>query len=128
MVSLDSQMQSHIKIVKDWAKMFLVSHRALRGIILGLMFFLAGTACCWSDSYDPDPYDDIPPVVTVEFNYVVPSPVTVNATRIQVKSPQRIAVTFDRLQGIATPQRFPINTAASPLNQSATDLVIPLRR
>jgi len=36
------------------------------------MLFLAGTAFCSTDSYDPDPYDDIPPVVTVEFNYVVP--------------------------------------------------------
>lgn len=108
--------------------MFLVSHRALRGIVLGLMFFLAGTACCWADSYDPDPYDDIPPVVTVEFNYVVPSPVSVNAPRIQLKSPQRIAVTFDRLQDIATPQRFRSNPAISQLSQSATDLVIPLRR
>lgn len=108
--------------------MFLVSHRMLRGVVLGLMFFLAGTACCWSDSYDPDPYDDIPPVVTVEFNYVVPSPVTVNAPRIQVKSPQRIAVSFDRLQDIAIPQRFFSNPATSLLIQSTTDLVIPLRR
>ena len=36
------------------------------------MLFLAGTAFCSTDSYDPNPYDDIPPVVTVEFNYVVP--------------------------------------------------------
>jgi hypothetical protein len=36
------------------------------------MLFLSGTAFCSSDSYDPNPYDDIPPVVTVEFNYVVP--------------------------------------------------------
>jgi hypothetical protein len=41
-------------------------------VVLGLMLFLAGTAFCTSDSYDPNPYDDIPPVVTVEFNYVVP--------------------------------------------------------
>jgi len=36
------------------------------------MLFLAGAAFCSTDSYDPDPYDDVPPVVTVEFNYVVP--------------------------------------------------------
>ncbi|HET9837291.1 MAG TPA: hypothetical protein VFR84_03590 [Candidatus Angelobacter sp.] len=36
------------------------------------MLFLAGTAFCSTDSYDPNPYDDIPPIVTVEFNYVVP--------------------------------------------------------
>jgi len=36
------------------------------------MLCLAGAAFCSTDSYDPDPYDDVPPVVTVEFNYVVP--------------------------------------------------------
>jgi len=108
--------------------MFLVSHRMLRGIVLGLMFFLAGTACCWSDSYDPDPYDDTPPAVTVDFNYVVPSVINVRAPKIQVKSRQHIAVTFDRLQDIATPQHFFSNPAASRSIQSNTDLVIPLRR
>jgi hypothetical protein len=37
------------------------------------MLFLAGTAFCSTDSYDPNPYDDIPPIVTVEFDYVVPA-------------------------------------------------------
>lgn len=54
---------------------FLLRHRYFRGVVLGLMLFLAGTAFCTSDSYDPNPYDDIPPVVTVEFNYVVPGQV-----------------------------------------------------
>lgn len=108
--------------------MFLVSHRTLRGIVLGLMFFLAGTSCCWSDSYDPDPYDDIPPVVSVDFHYVVPSVVTVRTSKIQAKSGQRVAVTFYQLQNIATPQYFLNNRAGSPLVQSASDLVIPLRR
>lgn len=108
--------------------MFLVSHRTLRGIVLGLMFFLAGTSCCWSDSYDPDPYDDTPPVVTVDFNYVVPSVVTVRSPKIQTKLRQCIAITFYRLQNIATPQCFLSSRAASPLVQSASDLAIPLRR
>ena len=108
--------------------MFLVSHRMLRGIVLGLMFFLAGTSCCWSDSYDPDPYDNIPPVITVDFNYVVPSAVTVRAPKIQTKSLQRVAVTFYRLQNIAMPQLFLTSRAASPLGQSPSNLVIPLRR
>jgi hypothetical protein len=128
MVSLGSPNAISPKIVKDWAKMFLVSHRTLRGMVLGLMFFLAGTSCCWSDSYDPDPYDDTPPVITVDFNYVVPSVVTVRAPRVQAKSRQLIAVTFYRLQNIAIPQRFLNNRTASPLGQSASDLVIPLRR
>lgn len=108
--------------------MFLLSHRSLRGIVLGLMFFLAGTSCCWSDSYDPNPYDDIPPVVTVDFNYVVPSPVTVRAFNIQAKTPQRIAVTFCGLQNIAIPQLFLNSRIAFPLGQSPSNLVIPLRR
>ena len=108
--------------------MFLVSHRTLRGIVLGLMFFLAGTSCCWSDSYDPDPYDDIPPVVRVDFNYVVPSAVTVRTPKIQAKSPQRIAVTFYRLQTFTTPEIFLNIRTASPLGQSPSNLVVPLRR
>jgi hypothetical protein len=108
--------------------MFLVSHRTLRGIVLGLMFFLAGTSCCWSNSYDPDPYDDIPPIVSVDFHYVVPSVVTVRTSKIQMKAGQRIAVTFYQLQNIAISQHFLNNRAASPLVQSASDLVIPLRR
>jgi len=108
--------------------MFLVSHRTLRGMVLGLMFFLAGTSCCWSDSYDPDPYDNIPPLITVDFNYVVPSAVIVRAPRIQVKSPQRIVVTFSGPQNIAMPPLFLNTRTASPLGQSPSNLVIPLRR
>lgn len=108
--------------------MFLLSHRSLRGIVLGLMFFLAGTACCWSDSYDPDPYDDIPPVVTVEFNYVVPSPITVHAPRVQLNNPQRSAVIASQQHSITTPQLFHNGGAASLLCQSPSNLVIPLRR
>lgn len=50
-----------------------MAHGLLRGAVLGLMVFLAGTAYCSCDSYDPDPYDDIPPLVTIEFSYVVPA-------------------------------------------------------
>jgi len=107
--------------------MFLLSNRWLRGIVLGLMFFLAGTACCWSDSYDPNPYDDIPPVVTVDFNYVVPSAVTVRVPRAQA-TPQPMAVRARQLQGFTTPQFFiGYHTAALPGLPLST-LQIPLRR
>jgi hypothetical protein len=113
--------------MKDWGWMFLRSHRSLRGIVLGLMFFLAGTACCWSDSYDPNPYDDVPPVVTVEFNYVLPSLVTVNAPSIGVNPPQRIGVRACRQQNFG-PQLFLNSSTASPLCQNPSNLDIPLRR
>lgn len=61
-------------------------HLHLRGIVLGLMLFLAGTAFCSCDSYDPDPYDDIPPVVTVEFNYVVPGQISHAVIRSSFRS------------------------------------------
>lgn len=109
------------------AKMFVRSHRSLRGIVIGLMFFLAGAACCRSDSYDPDPYDDIPPVVTVDFNYVVPSLVTVRAPRIQLNAPQRIAVRAYWQESFATPQLF-LHDSTSSLRLSPSNLVIPLRR
>jgi hypothetical protein len=92
------------------------------------MFFLAGTTCCWSDSYDPDPYDDIPPVITVDFNYVVPSAVTVRAPRTQVNAPQRIAVRASHLQIFTTPELFLTIRTISPLRQNLSNLVIPLRR
>jgi hypothetical protein len=107
--------------------MFLLSNRLLRGIVLGLMFFLAGTACCWSDSYDPNPYDDIPPVVTVDFNYVVPSAITVRVPRAQA-TPQPMAVRTRRLQGFTTPQFFIRYHTAAPLGLPPSNLQIPLRR
>src|SRR5215467_9048848 len=70
--------------------MFLLAHRWLRGLVLGCMVFLAGTASCSCDSYDPDPYDDTPPVVTVEFNYVVPGRVNIRRPQNQNKRPIRI--------------------------------------
>ncbi|HEY2235100.1 MAG TPA: hypothetical protein VGK01_16640 [Candidatus Angelobacter sp.] len=108
--------------------MLLLSHRSLRGIVLGLMFFLAGSASCWSDSYDPDPYDNIPPVVTVDFNYVVPSTTSVRVPSIQVNAPQRVSVRTNRLQTFATPQCFLNYFSASPLRQTPSNLLMPLRR
>ena len=67
----------------------LLAHRLLRGTVLGLMCLLAGTASCSCDSYDPNPYDDSPPVV-VEYSYVVPSGVTVRRPGTHVSYPPQI--------------------------------------
>jgi hypothetical protein len=53
--------------------------RALHAITLGLMVFLAGASNCFSQSYDPDPWDNTPPV-TVDFDYLIPHLVSVEAT------------------------------------------------
>jgi hypothetical protein len=50
--------------------MFLKRH--LRGMVLSMMFISAAATTCLSESYDPDPYDNIPPVVSLEFHYLVP--------------------------------------------------------
>ncbi len=92
------------------------------------MFFLAGTASCWSDSYDPDPYDDIPPIVTVDFNYVVPSQVTERALSIQLETPQRIAIATGQLPSFAPPQLFIRRGTAAQPSHGPSNLLIPLRR
>src|SRR3954469_1379586 len=75
---------------RESKKMGFSSFRYLRGLVLGLMFILAGTAFCWCDAYDPNPYDDIPPVVTVEFNYVVPAQSGVQASHGALRNGLRI--------------------------------------
>lgn len=69
--------------------MFLRAHKWIRGLVLGCMVMLAGTASCFCESYDPDPYDNVPPVVTVEFNYVIPGHVNIRP-QSQNKRPLRV--------------------------------------
>jgi hypothetical protein len=109
--------------------MQMLAYRIARATVLGLMFFLAVTAACSTDSYDPDPYDDVPPVVTVEFNYLVPSRVSVRRPNAQARSRRNAP-----LVATAQPQDAalitPLFTAqATPtLLMGAPQLVIPLRR
>ena len=62
------------------------------------MFFLAVIAACLSDSYDP--YDDTPPVVTVEFDYIVPSRINIRRPNTQAKT-QMAALQADARQSSA---------------------------
>jgi hypothetical protein len=107
--------------------MFLMAHRFLRGTVLGLMFFLAGAAACSCDSYDPDPYDDIPPVVTVEFNYVVPSRINIRPSSTQTKNRQQ-AVTSSQVSRVITVNALALaHPVVSVPGQSLAHLVMPLR-
>jgi hypothetical protein len=94
--------------------MVLQSYKIMRCLVLGLMFFLAATAPCSSNSYDPDPYDDVPPVVSVEFNYVVPSRITVRQPSAQFK--MRHSASLQPVVRLAA-------AAASPLFQDPVALV-----
>ena len=109
--------------------MFLLARRFVRGTVLGLMLFLAGTAYCSSDSYDPDPYDDTPPVVTVEFNYVVPSRVSIRRPNAQTKN--RLSLySGNRVQRVTSPELpgFPEARVNLAFSQGPPQWAIPLRR
>jgi hypothetical protein len=107
--------------------MFVGSYRVARSVVLGLMFFLAVTAPCSSSSYDPDPYDDVPPVVTVEFNYVVPSAVNVRQSNVPGGSWHNAALLEASLIS-AAPPALAENGPAPDLIQGSPVLVVPLRR
>jgi hypothetical protein len=107
--------------------MLLLAHRLLRGMVLGLMCLLAGTANCSSDSYDPNPYDDAPPVVTVEFNYVVPSGVTLRRPGTHVSYPPQVLSSFyaSHTTTVSVLALAPPVVSSVPLD--ASHLVMPLR-
>jgi hypothetical protein len=93
------------------------------------MVLLAGTAAFSSDSYDPDPYDDDPPVVTVEFNYVVPGQINIRRPQNQNERP----VTLDsgsNLQQLPFPEVAGLyeTLVVSPLLHGSPQWAIPLRR
>jgi len=109
--------------------MFLLANRFLRRAVLGLMFFLAGTAYCSCDSYDPDPYDDVPPVVTVEFNYLVPGSVNISRPHLQSRNQFNLdsANSARQLPSAATPalRETPVDFV---FLQGSPQWAIPLRR
>jgi len=61
--------------------MISLAYKTIRGAILGLMVVLAAVSAGYCDTYDADPYDDVPPV-TLELNFVVPA--TAGATHTQI--------------------------------------------
>lgn len=93
------------------------------------MFFLAMTAACSTDSYDPNPYDDIPPVVTVEYNYLVPNRVNVRRPNAQAKIHRHgsNSVATQLLASASTPAFHEALAAPAPL-MGSPQLAIPLRR
>jgi len=107
--------------------MLLGGYRFARSVVLGLMFFLAVTAPCSSNSYDPDPYYDVPPVVTVEFNYVVPSAINIRQSNVPGGSWHNAALVEASLNGVERPASAE-NSPVPDLVQGSPLLVVPLRR
>ncbi|MGC2698213.1 MAG: hypothetical protein WA738_20685 [Candidatus Angelobacter sp.] len=105
----------------------MLAHKVIRGTVLALMFFLVGTAYCSTDSYDPDPYDDTPPVVTVEFNYVVPSRVSIRRPNSQNKHRQNVSFTTRIRRASEQMTSLFEREIALTLNQRPLQMVVPLR-
>lgn len=108
----------------------MVAFRIIRATALGLMFFLAVTSACTTDSYDPDPYDDVPPVVTVEYNYLLPSLLDVRRPNAQAKVREVASFgTTTQLQTVTQTIPATLEAQATPaLLMGAPQVVIPLRR
>ena len=99
----------------------------MRNTILGLMFVLAVTAACSCDSYDPNPYDDIPPVVTVEFNYVVPHQVSALHAAAQIRSPQLGKLQHDLAMMAPGVVAFLAPLPVQAISHGSPPLIAPLR-
>lgn len=90
------------------------------------MFLLAAGASCFCDSYDPDPWDDTPPV-TVDFNFVKPQ---VISTQVSHDKTQRGAIGASDLLHSARVSREPgMGAACAIISNKApgTPLFSPLR-
>jgi hypothetical protein len=108
--------------------MFLAS-KIVRHMVFGLMFVLAMAAGCSCDSYDPDPYDDMPPVVSVEFNYVVPSKVSIRLPGAQARNRQQSRQMLGTAGLAASTGLFLLEPFFAPaFGKGHPQIIIPLRR
>ncbi|MBZ5525581.1 MAG: hypothetical protein LAP21_25440 [Acidobacteriia bacterium] len=102
-------------------------HKSLRHAVLGLMMILACASTCYCDSYDPDPYDDTPPVI-IELNYVVPvavnTQISTRCFRSDFKLMSRTEASIDALIGPAALQL--VKTPAKP-GLHSEKIITPLR-
>ena len=114
--------------LKDRAKMFLWAHKWIRGLVLGCMVLLAGTATCCCDSYDPDPYDNVPPVVTVEFNYVVPGGVSVRPQNHNKRPFRVVSISKSQSLPLAEVSGLFESLVVSPILYGSPQGAVPLRR
>ncbi|HZS28983.1 MAG TPA: hypothetical protein VFB76_17270 [Candidatus Angelobacter sp.] len=104
------------------------TYRIGRATVLGLMFILAVAAACTSDSYDPNPYDDVPPVVTVHYNYVLPKLENVRSVRSQGTNPTDFSRSVIEQQQAPALALALLEAQAIPTSLISPQLVIPLRR
>lgn len=105
-----------------------MAYRIGRATVLGLMFFLAVATVCTTDSYDPNPYDDVPPVVTVHYNYVLPKLENVRSFKSQSTNPTDVSRSVIEQQQAPALALAALETQVIPASLISPQLVIPLRR
>jgi len=100
--------------------------KLIKAIVFGIMFFLAVTAPCTSETYDPDPYDGM--WVTVEFHYLVPSGANVKPPVTQIKTRKDTTLHKAQIQLAAAPFFVAFSEAAPTLTTGSPQVLPPLRR
>lgn len=102
-----------------------LAYNTVRRTILSLMVILAAVSTGYCDTYDADPYDDVPPV-TLELNFVVPA---MSAAHVQIAVRHDAPAIIQRdlahsfLVSVAE-----IHPDAAPLSALATlPVLLPLR-
>lgn len=106
--------------------MYLQVHKLIKAVVFGIMFFLAVTAPCTSETYDPDPYDGM--WVTVEFHYLVPSAASVKPSVRQIKTRKDITLHTAQIQHAGVPFLVAFSEAAPTLSTRSPQVLPPLRR
>lgn len=104
-----------------------MDYRIGRATVLGLMFLLAVAAACTTDSYDPNPYDDVPPVVTVHYNYVLPKLENIRSLKSQSTNPTDVSRSVIEQQQAPALALARLEAQVIPASLSP-QMVIPLRR
>jgi hypothetical protein len=105
--------------------MYMQVRKLIKAIVFGIMFFLAVTAPCTSETYDPDPYDGM--WVTVEFHYLVQSEASVKPSVRQIKT--RKNTTYKaQIQHAGAPFLIAFSEAAPSLSTGSPQVLPPLRR
>lgn len=107
--------------------MYLRMCKLVRAVVFGAMFFLAVTAPCTTETYDPDPYDGM--WVTVEFNYLVPSGATVKPPVTQrIKTRKETSLHKAQVQPVSGPLFVAFSDAVPTLTARSPQVLPPLRR
>jgi len=109
-----------------FVEMTSLAYKTIRGAILGLMVILAAVSTGYCDTYDADPYDDVPPV-TLELNFVVPAVAGAAHAQIGVSSAPPLLQRRDTAQNFLTSVAS-AHPDAAPVSAIATlPVLLPLR-